>query len=127
MPDPSPFPTSGTAGGATRAPETQGEGIFVLHSSESAASSVADRANDIASSVADKAQRVASSVSHTAEQVACRVRDTATNAWETTSEYAGDQFENLTHWVQRNPRTALCLGFAVGCCIGYLLVTMRER
>jgi ElaB/YqjD/DUF883 family membrane-anchored ribosome-binding protein len=138
MPDPSPFSTSGTAGGATRPTEPQGKGVFVLHPPQSTAGAVADRAKDIASSVADKAQQAASSVAHTAEQVASsvastteqvasRVRDTATDAWETSSEYAGDQFGNLTRWVKRNPGTALCLGFAVGCCLGYFLVTRRER
>jgi hypothetical protein len=116
MPDPSPFAVGGTTGGASYPTGTPPESGSLLQSAQDAASAVADRARDVASSVAD-----------TTEQIAGRVRDTATDAWETSSEYVGDQYDNLTRWVQRNPRTALCLGFAAGCCIGYLLVTMRER
>lgn len=133
MPDPSPFSATGPACGVTRPADTQGEGTSLLQSAQDAAGAVADRARDAASAVADRAQQMASSVADTTGQVASRVRDTAADAWDTTSEYAGDQFENLTRWVQRNPRTALCLGFAIGCCPSlalahrYCLVTMRER
>jgi hypothetical protein len=116
MPDPNPFPQRGpTFGAGTTGPGGPGQ-------TDQGQSSLMGTAREAASAVAEEARALPGQVASGVSDAARRASAATAQGWDTASDYMGDQFEDLTRWMQRNPVPALCIGFGIGFGIGFLLV-----
>jgi ElaB/YqjD/DUF883 family membrane-anchored ribosome-binding protein len=99
--------TVGGAGGGNAARPEQGGG-GTLHD-------IKDRVTDAVGSVADRARDLASHAGDRLSDAWKSTRETVSEATDMVGDRATETWDGFTHLISRNPVTAVCIAFGLGC------------